>query len=125
MTAPPRYAITSALNAGADQMKALVTGSSGHLGEAPARTLRELGHDPIGLDIVEGPFTRRVGSICDRAFVKDCMTGIETVFHAATLHKPHVATHRRQDFVDTNITGTLNLLEEAVAARVASFVFTS
>jgi nucleoside-diphosphate-sugar epimerase len=106
-------------------MKALVTGSSGHLGEALARTLRELGHEPIGLDIVAGPFTRRVGSIWDRAFVKDCMTGIETVFHAATLHKPHVATHRRQDFVDINITGTLNLLEEAVAARVASFVFTS
>jgi UDP-glucose 4-epimerase len=36
-----------------------------------------------------------------------------------------VGTHRKQDFVDTNITGTLNLLEEAVAAGVASFVFTS
>ena len=31
----------------------------------------------------------------------------------------------RQDFVDTNITGTLNLLEAAVANRVRSFVFTS
>ncbi len=38
------------------------------------------------------------------------------MFHAATLHKPHVATHSRQDFVDTNIIGTLNLLEEAVTA---------
>jgi nucleoside-diphosphate-sugar epimerase len=47
------------------------------------------------------------------------------VIHAATLHKPHVATHSRQDFVDTNITGTLHLLEEAVAAGVAAFVFTS
>ena len=47
------------------------------------------------------------------------------VFHAATLHKPHVATHSRQDFVDTNITGTLNLLEEAAAAGVESFIFTS
>jgi nucleoside-diphosphate-sugar epimerase len=41
------------------------------------------------------------------------------------LHKPHVASHDRQAFVDTNITGTLTLLEEAVAAGVASFVFTS
>jgi len=47
------------------------------------------------------------------------------VLHAATLHKPHVATHSRQDFVDANITGTLTLLEEAVAAGVRSFVFTS
>jgi nucleoside-diphosphate-sugar epimerase len=42
-----------------------------------------------------------------------------------TLHKPHVATHCRQEFVDTNITGTLNLLEESVAARVESFIYTS
>jgi len=47
------------------------------------------------------------------------------VLHAATLHKPHVATHSRQDFVDVNITGTLNLLEEAAAAKVAGFVYTS
>jgi nucleoside-diphosphate-sugar epimerase len=53
------------------------------------------------------------------------MRGVQAVFHAATLHKPHLATHNRQDFVDTNITGTLNLLEEAVAAGVESFVFTS
>ncbi len=53
------------------------------------------------------------------------MPGIDAVLHAATLHKPHVATHSRQEFVDANITGTLNLLEEAVAAGVATFIFTS
>src|SRR5262249_41364923 len=40
-------------------------------------------------------------------------------------HKPHVGTHSRQAFVDTNITGTLTLLEEAVRAHVGCFVFTS
>src|ERR687891_2900283 len=53
------------------------------------------------------------------------MAGVDAVIHAATLHKPHVGSHTRQDFVDTNITGTLNLLEEAVAAGVGGFVFTS
>jgi UDP-glucose 4-epimerase len=53
------------------------------------------------------------------------MKGVDVVLHAATLHKPHVASHRRQDFVDTNITGTLNLLEAAVVNRVRSFIFTS
>src|SRR5579859_2575505 len=51
--------------------------------------------------------------------------GVTTVYHAATLHKPHVATHSPQQFIDVNITGTLNLLQEAVEAGVASFVFTS
>jgi nucleoside-diphosphate-sugar epimerase len=53
------------------------------------------------------------------------MTGVSIVFHPATLHKPHVATHSLQTFVDTNVTGTLNLLQEAFAAGVDSFIFTS
>lgn len=106
-------------------MTILVTGSSGHLGEALVRTLQGRGREVAGLDIAAGPFTTRVGSIADRPFVKRCMAGIEIVFHAATLHKPHVGTHMRQDFVDTNITGTLNLLEEAAAAGVKSFIYTS
>jgi UDP-glucose 4-epimerase len=53
------------------------------------------------------------------------MDGVRGVIHAATLHKPHVATHARQDFVDVNVTGTLTLLEAAAAATVGAFVFTS
>jgi UDP-glucose 4-epimerase len=106
-------------------MRVLVTGSSGHLGEALVRTLKAEAKDVIGLDILAGPFTTHLGSIVDRGSLRNLMAGVDTVFHAATLHKPHVGTHSRQDFIDTNITGTLNLLEEAVAARVRSFVFTS
>jgi nucleoside-diphosphate-sugar epimerase len=51
--------------------------------------------------------------------------GVGAVLHAATLHKPHLATHSRHDFIETNITGTLVLLEESASAGVASFVFTS
>ncbi|HLO33723.1 MAG TPA: NAD(P)-dependent oxidoreductase [Anaerolineales bacterium] len=106
-------------------MKVLVTGSAGHLGEALVRTLRDRNYEVIGTDLIDSDFTDRVGSIIDRAHVKQCMSGIDVVIHAATLHKPHVATHSRQSFVGTNITGTLNLLEEAVAAGVHSFIFTS
>src|ERR1700728_4115339 len=106
-------------------MRVLVTGSAGHLGEALVRTLQDLQHEGVGVDILASPFTTHVGSIADRGSVQRCMRDVQAVFHPATLHKPHVATHRRQEFVDTNITGTLNLLEEAVAARVESFVYTS
>jgi UDP-glucose 4-epimerase len=69
--------------------------------------------------------TAAAGSIADRAWVRRWMDGADAVVHAATLHKPHVGSHRRQDFVDTNVTGTLTLLEEAVAAGVRSFIYTS
>jgi len=106
-------------------MKVLVTGSTGHLGEGLMRTLGDQGHEAIGLDVLPGLFTQLRGSIVDRAFVADCLRGIDAVLHTATLHKPHVATHGRQAFVDVNITGTLNLLEEAAAAGVSAFIFTS
>jgi nucleoside-diphosphate-sugar epimerase len=106
-------------------MRVLVTGAAGHLGEALVRTLRGAGHDVVGLDVLASEHVRQVGSIVDCAFVRQAMVGVATVFHAATLHKPHVATHGRQDFIDANVTGTLNLLEEAVAAGVGRFVFTS
>lgn len=106
-------------------MRILITGSAGHLGEALVRTLQRTGHELVSLDLLASPFTTRVGSIADRALVRRCMEGVDAVLHAATLHKPHVATHARQAFVDTNVTGTLNLLEEAVRARVRAFVFTS
>jgi UDP-glucose 4-epimerase len=103
----------------------LVTGSSGHLGEALVRTLQAEQREVIGLDIRPGAFTHRVGSITERDFVGHCMKGIRTVLHTATLHKPHVATHGRQDFIDVNVAGTLNLLEEAASEKVAAFVYTS
>jgi UDP-glucose 4-epimerase len=106
-------------------MTVLVTGSSGHLGEALMRMLRASGRAAVGLDIIPGPFTDEVGSIADRACVARCVDGADTVLHAATLHKPHVATHPRDAFVETNVLGTLILLEEAGRARVRAFVMTS
>jgi len=106
-------------------MKVLVTGSSGHLGEALVRTLQLTGHVAVGLDRIASPYTTYVGSIADRQFVRGCVQDTQAIIHAATLHKPHLATHTRQDFVDTNVSGTLNLLEEAVAAGASAFVFTS
>src|SRR5262245_51581652 len=106
-------------------MKVLVTGSAGHLGEALVHSIQEFRREVLGLDIKRSRLTHAVGSITDRSFVRTCMRGMDAVLHAATLHKPHVATHTRQDFVDTNVTGTLNLLEEAVLAGVKCFIFTS
>lgn len=106
-------------------MSYLVTGSSGHLGDALIRTLNARGEKAKGLDILASAQTTIVASVADRTAVRNAMQGTRVVFHTATLHKPHVATHGKQAFIDTNVTGTLVLLEEAVRAGVESFIFTS
>ncbi|MCR9071198.1 MAG: NAD(P)-dependent oxidoreductase [Alphaproteobacteria bacterium] len=106
-------------------MRILVTGSAGHLGEALMRVLSGSGHHAIGFDVQASPYTDIVGSVGDSGLVAEAMDGVHAVLHTATLHKPHVGTHRRQDFVDTNITGTLTLLEESVRIGLSAFVFTS
>lgn len=106
-------------------MTVLVTGSAGHLGEALMRLLRERSEAARGIDLKESPFTDRVGSITDRSFVREAMQGVRAVINTATLHKPHVVTHSHQDFIDTNVTGTLTLLEAAADVGVAAFVQTS
>jgi UDP-glucose 4-epimerase len=107
----------------------LVTGSSGHLGEALVRVLRSGSRDGAvtGLDRKPGPYTDITADITDRSAVRQALADSDAtaVIHAATLHKPHVGSHGKQAFVDTNVTGTLNLLAESVAAGVRALVYTS
>jgi nucleoside-diphosphate-sugar epimerase len=106
-------------------MRILVTGSSGHLGEALVSTLRADGHDTVGLDLLPSPATDFVGSIGDQSTVRRALHGVRAVLHTATLHQPHARSATRQAYVDTNVTGTLVLLEQALAQGVDRFVFTS
>src|SRR5580692_11446587 len=108
-------------------MRVLLTGSSGWLGQFLAPRLRAAGHAAIGLDIAPGADTHVVGSVTERAVVERAFSthGIEAVVHAGALHKPDIARFPGTAFIDANVTGTLNLLEAAVAAGHDRFVFTS
>jgi nucleoside-diphosphate-sugar epimerase len=103
----------------------LVTGSSGHLGAALVRRLARDGQPVRGFDRLAAAETDRVGDLGDRAAVRAALDGAARVIHAATLHKPHVATHAMEAFVEVNVRGTLVLLEEAAAAGVESVVISS
>jgi nucleoside-diphosphate-sugar epimerase len=108
-------------------VRLLLTGSSGWLGRFLAPRLRAAGHEVTGLDVAPGADTAVIGSVADRRLVDRVFAarGIEAVIHAAALHKPDIARYPAQAFLDTNVTGTLNLLEAAVAARHDRFIFTS
>ncbi|RUU12020.1 NAD(P)-dependent oxidoreductase [Mesorhizobium sp. USDA-HM6] len=108
-------------------MRILLTGSSGWLGSALAPMLKSLGHEVTGLDPVPSTQTEVVGSVADRGLVLRTVNenGIEAIVHSGALHKPNIEHYENADFVATNVHGTLNLLDAAVATGVHRFVFTS
>src|SRR3954464_14000983 len=101
-------------------MRILLTGASGWLGQTLASRLRALGHMVIGLDPVASEHVQFVGSVADREFVRRAIVGngIEAIVHSGALHKPGIERRPREDFIEVNIRGTFNLLEEAVANGV-------
>lgn len=108
-------------------MRILLTGSSGWLGATLAPRLAALGHEVTGLDPVPAAQTRIIGSISDRDLVMRAVqeNGIEAIIHSGALHKPNIEHFENADFVATNVQGTLNLLDAAVACGVDRFVFIS
>ncbi|AHE53089.1 NAD-dependent epimerase/dehydratase family protein [Sphingomonas sanxanigenens] len=108
-------------------MRVLLTGSSGRLGRVLAPRLVAAGHVVTGLDVVPGADTVALGSVADRAFVDRVFAdhGIEAVIHAGGLHQPDMGRLPRSAFVETNVAGTLNLIEAAARAGHDRFLFTS
>lgn len=111
-------------NASPNSRRVLVTGASGMLGGAVAALLRSKGHQvrtfqrrasASGTDEVRG-------SLTDPQAVRRAVDGVDAVIHLAA--KVSFTGHW-QEFVDTNITGTKNLLEAARTAGARDFVFVS
>jgi UDP-glucose 4-epimerase len=67
----------------------------------------------------------RLGDIRDARFVEELVSGIDIVFHLAALISIPYSYHAPQSFIDTNVSGTLNVLEACRRHRVKRLVHTS
>jgi NAD dependent epimerase/dehydratase len=67
----------------------------------------------------------RLGDIRDASFVSEAVAGVEVVFHLAALIAIPYSYVAAESFVQTNVQGTLNVLEGARRAGVRRFVHTS
>lgn len=105
-------------------MRILVTGTSGQIGSVIASMLSSE-HNVIGIDLVPGKMTTHEGDIADPDFILSVTQGIKAVIHTSSLHAPHLKEYSAEDFVRTNIKGTLNLLEASIKNSVRRFVYTS
>ena len=67
----------------------------------------------------------RLGDIRDAGFVAASMTDVEIVFHLAALIAIPYSYAAPQSFIDTNVTGTLHVLEAARRVGVGQVIQTS
>ncbi|NMB99267.1 MAG: SDR family NAD(P)-dependent oxidoreductase [Thermoanaerobaculaceae bacterium] len=119
--------------------KVLVTGADGFIGSHLAEALVNCGADVRAfcfynsfgswgwLDNSEkkGCFEVVMGDIRDRNFVEKSMKGVDIVFHLAALIAIPYSYSAPQSFVETNVMGTLNVLEGALKQNVKRVVHTS
>ncbi|MET1056306.1 MAG: NAD(P)-dependent oxidoreductase [Pedobacter sp.] len=107
-------------------MKILVTGSSGKLGSVTVKLLNQMGHEAWGADLLSGAATHYLTDVKNKDQMFEITKGVDAVIHTAALHGKHMDLNfSREEFVDTNIMGTLNLLNACVANGVSKFLFTS
>lgn len=121
--------------------KVLVTGADGFIGSHLTERLVELGADVRAfclynsngsLGWLDGadPQVRksldvRLGDVRDARFVEECCHGADTVLHLAALIAIPYSYAAPESFVDTNVNGTLNVLEGVRRAGCRRMVQTS
>jgi UDP-glucose 4-epimerase len=115
-------------------MKVLVTGGAGYIGSVVSRQLLDAGHEVVVFDNLErghrqavAPAARFVlGDLRDPAAVHAALAGgFDGVLHFAALALVAESVAHPERYYQTNVVGTLNLLEAMRDAGVARLVFSS
>jgi nucleoside-diphosphate-sugar epimerase len=106
--------------------KILVTGSSGKLGKVIVQLLKQHAYDVLGIDLLDSDTTHQIVDIRNRAAVRQITKGMDAIIHTAALHGKHTdLNYPRNQFIETNIMGTDNLLAASVENGIAKFLYTS
>lgn len=116
----------------------LITGGTGSFGQTAARHFLDRGigevrifsrdeakQDAMRHVFLDGRVTYALGDVRDRASVDRAMEGIDWVFHAAALKQVPSCEAFPEQAVMTNVLGSQNVIEAAVAAGIERAVFLS
>ncbi len=112
----------------------LVTGGAGYIGSHACKALSQAGYTPVTFDnlitgwqdaVKFGPFEQ--GDLLDRARLDEVFAKYQpaAVMHFAALSQVGEAMSEPGKYWTNNVTGSLSLIEAAVAAGCLNFVFSS
>lgn len=119
--------------------KVLVTGADGFIGSHLVETLVKQGYQVRALALYnsfnnwgwldDSSVVRDIeivtGDIRDPFFCKDILTGVDLVFHLAALIAIPFSYVAPQSYVETNITGTVNICKMALECGIERVIHTS
>jgi UDP-glucose 4-epimerase len=115
--------------------RVLVTGAAGFIGSHVAEHCVRLGFEVVGVDDLSGGFVENVpagvdfrrGSVTDAAWVAGLWAdgGYDYVYHLAAYAAEGLSHFIRRFNYDTNLLGSINLINQAALHQARCFVFTS
>ena len=122
-------------------MKIFLTGAEGFIGSHLAERLIKLGHKVKAftfynfrgsngwLDNIDKKLLKHLdiisGDIRDYNFLERQIKGVDVVYHLAALIAVPYSYHSPQSYIDTNITGTYNVLKSSQKNNVPKIIITS
>ena len=117
----------------AETQKILVVGGAGYIGSHVVKTLRDAGKFPVVFDNMSSGLQENLlrgipfilGDTLKPEQLKAAMKGVDSIIQMAALKAAGESMTEPEKYAENNISGTINLLNAATAAKVKYFVFSS
>jgi len=116
-----------------EKKRVLVVGGAGYIGSHVVKALRDAGKFPVVFDNMSSgllenllpgiPFIK--GDTLFPEQLASAMKGVDSIIHMAALKAAGESMTEPENYAENNISGTINLLNAATAAKVKYFVFSS
>jgi len=117
------------------KITSLVTGGAGFIGSHVVKHCLDMGHTVVVLDDLSGGFEDHIpqgatfvnGSVTDHALIEKLFNQykFDYVYHLAAYAAEGLSHFIRRFNYNTNLVGSINLINESVKHQVKCFVFTS
>ena len=111
----------------------LVVGGAGYIGCHVVKALRDEGRCPVVFDNLSSGLKQNLfpdipfifGDILFPDQLKKTMKNVDSIIHLAAFKSSEESMNQPEKYAENNISGTINLLNAAVEAKIKHFVFSS